>query len=106
MCENINSVVEKIQWLTPYVLVTGTLQDPGQEFLVVDKPVINEIDPFEDIPLVLLSAYLVFNIKYAVGCNNFFSFFEIILLGFPKNKASITVKHFLHPLIIDTFHYI
>ena len=67
MCENINSVVEKIQWLTPYVLVTGTLQDPGQEFLVVDKTVINEIHPFEDIPLVLLSAYFVFNIKYAVG---------------------------------------
>ena len=74
--------------------MTGTLQDPGQVFLVVDKTVINEIHPFEDIPLVLLSAYFVFNIKYAVGCNNLFSFFEIILLGFPKTKAFITVNHF------------
>ena len=59
MCENINSVMEKIQWLTQYVLVTGTLQDPGQAFLVLDKTVINEIHPFEDIPLVLLLAFFV-----------------------------------------------
>ena len=82
--------MEKIQWLTLYVLVTGTLQDPGQEFLVVDKTDINEIHPFEDIPLVLLSAYFVFNIKYAIRCNNLFSLLKSFFLGFPETK---------HPLL-------
>ena len=56
------------------MLVTGTLQDPGQVFLVVDKTVINEINQFEDI-LFLFSAYFVFNIKCPIGCNNFIFIF-------------------------------
>ncbi len=93
-CTNLASVVKDAGMLTPYVLVTGTLKEPGQAFLVVDKNIINEITNFDYIPFVLLSAYFVFNIKYPIGCSNFFSFLEILLLNFPMNKASITVKHF------------
>ena len=87
-------MVEDAAVLTPYILMTGTLREPGQAFLVVDKNIINEIKDFDNIPLILLSAYFVFNIKYPTGCNNFFSFLEILLLKYPINKASITVKHF------------
>ena len=63
--------------------------DPGQAFLVVDKTVINEIHPFEDIPLVLFPAYFVFNIKYAVVYNNLLFFLKSFFLGFPKTKHSL-----------------
>ena len=74
--------------------MTGTQPEPGQAFLVVDKSIINEVKDFNDIPFLLLSAYFVFNIKYPAGCNNFFSFLEILLLKFSTKKASLTVKHF------------
>ena len=79
--------------LAPYILITGTLKEPGQAFLV-DKDIVDQVNCFHDIPFVLLSVYFVFNIKNPVGCNNVFCFFEVLLLKFPINKSCITVKHF------------
>ncbi len=85
---NIHSVVEEVSYLAPYILMTGSLLQPEQAFLVIDK--INEVINFEDIPFILTSAYFVFNIKYPVGCNNFYSFLEILLYQFPTKKALIS----------------
>ncbi len=60
---DIHSVVEEVSYLTPFILMTGSLLQPEQAFLVVDKKIINEVMNFEDIPLILTSAYFVFNIK-------------------------------------------
>ncbi len=87
---NIHSVVEEVSYLAPYILMTGSLLQPEQAFLVIDKKIINEVMDFEDIPFILTSAYFVFNIKYPVGCNNFYSFLEILLFQFPAKKASIS----------------
>ena len=61
--------------LAPYILITGTVKEPGQAFLVVDKNILNQVNSFDYILFVLLSAYFVFNIKYPVGCNNVFFLF-------------------------------
>ncbi len=53
---DIHSVVEEVSYLTPYILMTGSLLQPEQAFLVVDKKIINEVMNFEDIPLILTSA--------------------------------------------------
>ena len=73
--------------------MTGTQQEPGQAFLVVDKSIINEVKDFKDIPFILLSAYFVSYIKYPAGCK-FFFFFRNFVLKFSTKKASLTVKHF------------
>ena len=67
-------MVEEAGMLAPYILITGTVKEPGQAFLVVDKSIVNQVNSFDD-TFVLLSAYFVFNIKYPVGCNNVFFFF-------------------------------
>jgi len=54
--------------------MTGTQQEPGQAFLVVEKAIINEVKDYNDILFTLLSAYFIFNIKYPVGCKIFFLF--------------------------------
>ena len=70
--------------------MTGTQQEPGQAFLVVDKIIINEGKLFNDISFIILPVYFVFNIKYPAGCNNIFSCLEIVLLNFqPKKHLSL-----------------
>lgn len=90
---NISMVADGVPNLAPYILVSGSMKQPEQAFLVVDKKIVTEVICFEDIPLTLLSAFFVFNIKYPPGCNNFYSFLEILILNFLLKKASITVKH-------------
>ncbi len=81
--------------LAQFVLIIGTRSSPKQAFLVMDKKIVTEIEHSLDIPFVLMSAFLVFNIQYPLGCSNLYSFFEILVLNFPSRKASLTVKHFL-----------
>jgi len=65
-----------------------------QAFLVVDFQVIGEVD-LKRLPLYILAAYFVFNVEYARGCSNLFSYLEILLLGANPEKATASVKHFM-----------
>ena len=80
--------------LAPYILVVGTISDPVQAFLVVDRQIVMDVD-FDNIPLTLMSAFFLFNIHYPKGCTNFYAFMEVYTLAFPISKASPTVKHFI-----------
>ena len=73
----------------PYILV---FQE--QLFLVIDCMVLMEVVDPESIPILLISAYFVFNIQYPKGCNNFFSFLEVVFLNGNGNKLNSTVKNF------------
>lgn len=64
----------------------------------MDKTIIFEVEVLTDIPFVLMSAFFVFNICYPKGCNNLFSFMEILTLNYPSLSASATVKYFLSSL--------
>ena len=81
-------LVKNISQPEPYVLMFG-----DQFFLVIDCIVVTEVDA-EAVPITLLSSYFVFNIKYPKGCNNLFSFLEVLLLGGNGEKLSPTVKNF------------
>ena len=81
------------------MLISGTWSDPSQPFLVVDKHIVCEITDLLDIPYMLMAAFFVFNIHYMQGCNNFYSFMEVITLNFPGNKASPTVKHIVDSIV-------
>ena len=63
-----------------------------QAFLIVDCQIIDEVDA-KRLPLYLLAAYFVFNVEYIKGCNNLFSYLE--LLGAKPEKATALVKHFM-----------
>ena len=89
-----NTVITDICNLSPYLLIVGEVRNPKECFLIVDKKVVCEISCIEDIPFCLMSAFFVFNIHYPLGCNNFYTFMEVITLNYPLKKASITVKHF------------
>ena len=85
-CSNINSIVEDITNLAPYVLVTGRLDNPEQAFLVVDKKIVSELQTFLDVPFSLMSAFFVFNIQYLVGCCNFYTFMELLILNLKMHQ--------------------
>lgn len=86
--------------VAPYALIVGSWEDASQAFLVVDKQVVMEID-VEDIPIVLMSAFFVFNIHYPSGCANFYMFMEVYTLGFASDNATPTVKHLVASLEQD-----
>jgi hypothetical protein len=81
------------------VLISGTWSDPSQAFLVVDKHIVCEVADLLDIPYMLMAAFFVFNIHYTQGCNNFYSFMEVVTLNFPGDKASPTVKHVVDSIV-------
>ena len=68
--------------LASYIMFNGTVKEHGQAFLVVDKNIVNQVNSFGDIPFVLLAVYFIFNIKYPVGCINFFSFLKFCYSNF------------------------
>ena len=86
--------MQERQQAEPYIIVVGTMGDPSQAFLVVDCHVIGEVE-LNKIPLVLLGAYFVFNICYCKGCNNMFSYLEVLCLDANASKISPTVKHLI-----------
>ena len=79
-------------------MVVGDVQDALQAFLVIDHQVVTEME-FRDIPLLLMSAYFVFNICYPHGCNNFYTLMEIFTFKFSVNRASPTVKYLVASLM-------
>ena len=91
---NLTTAAKQNSNITPYILSC----DEEELYLIVDKIVVCEIPNYLDVPFVLMSAYFVFNICYPRGCNNLFSFMEILTLNYPSEKASPTVKHFLSSL--------
>ena len=64
---------------------------------MVDKEIVMDVC-VDDIPLILMSAFFIFNIHYPVGCTNFYTFLEAFTLGFSLEKASPTVKHLVASL--------
>ena len=89
-CSDVKAVVGEIRRLELYVIDVDTLQ----AYLVVDKNVVDEVSII-DIPFILMSAFFVYNICYPKGCNNFYSFLEIVVLNHSAENASPTVKHLL-----------
>ena len=81
--------------LHPYILVK--IGEDLDVLLVTDGMVVCDV-PVAEIPLTLMSAYFVFNICYPKGTVNFFTFLEVLVLGFSPEKASATVKHLLSSL--------
>ena len=53
-----------------------------------------------DIPIILMAAFFVFDIYYPPGCKNYYSFLEVIVLDYPISKASPSVKHLYSSLSI------
>ena len=96
-CSNIAAVASDSANITPYILLSED-DEQFQTFLVVDKTIVCEVEVLHDIPFVLMAAFFVFNICYPKGCNNLFSFMEILTLNYPSHSASATVRHFLSSL--------
>lgn len=84
--------------LEPYVVITLD-EDAFQAYLIVDKDVVDEVSII-DIPFILMSAFFVYNICYPKGCNNFYTFLEIVVLKYSAEKASPTVKHLLSKISV------
>ncbi len=90
---DVSGLIKKGQ-KSPYIIV---LEHGEQAFLVVDKIIVCECTPIENIPLILLSAFFCFNIHYPQGCHNFYSFMEYIFLN-KNSKLAASVKHFIASL--------
>ena len=85
---------------TPYLLLIGDLKETiEQVFLVTDCSIITEVKQ-DDSPLVLLSSYFVYNICYPKGCNNLFSFLEVMFFDSSLDKLAPTVKQFYASIFV------
>ena len=87
-CTDVKTLVSNIISLEPYVVLTGE----DLAYLVIDKQIVDQVTSVQEIPLLLMSAFFVFNICYPKGCNNFYSFLEVIVLNL---KATPSVKYLL-----------
>ena len=94
---NLKSVVKEKGQLEPYLLVNGTIEEYGQIFLVVDLEILGEV-PINIVPLILLSVFFVYNIRYPPGCSNMYSFFEFMFLNSKHDKYPSSVSHFYSTL--------
>ena len=84
------SAVSQIKVLTPIILIKGTLTDFRDAYLVIEKDVICKV-PIEEILMILLASYYVFDMKYPQGLTNLYMFLENYFLGFkvPREKTKI-----------------
>jgi len=64
----------------PSVVVRGSLEDPNDAFLVVEKKILCKI-PMQEISLALIAAVYSFNMHYPQGCTNLYNFFECHFMG-------------------------
>ena len=81
----------------PYVAVLGSFKFPKQSFLIIDGEIVNEVE-LQDIPLVLLSSFFVFNICYTRGCSNVYTLLEHVLFNLQHKRLPPSVEHFLASL--------
>ncbi len=90
---DVKDIAEANCFLQPYIVLKGT-----EAYLVTDGQVICEVD-VNQIPLVLMAAFYVFNICYPVGCKNFYSLLEVIVLGNSLKKVTPCVKHMYSSIV-------
>ena len=83
------------------MVVVGTFKAPKQSFLIIDGEIVDEIE-LQDIPLMLLSSFFVFNICYTRGCSNVYTFLEHALFNLQHKKLPPSVEHFLASLQVHT----
>ena len=58
------------------------------------KKIVSEVLCIEDILFSLLSAFLVFNIQYLVGCSNFYAFMEVRTFSLYFSDVHVTLPIF------------
>ena len=80
--ESVQEILDDIVINQPCCIVKmnaeGRITD-GQAVLIAEKSVLCKFN-VQEVPMVLLSAFYVFNIHYPEGCSNFYSALEAILL--------------------------
>ncbi len=69
--------------------------DDKEAYLIVDCKIVK----IQDIPITLMATFFVFNICYPIGCVNYYSFLEVVLMDYPIQKSSLTVKHLFGSLM-------
>ena len=77
----------------PCVLIRGSMSDPKDAFLVIEKSIICKITNCKWIPLLLLASYYIFNIHYPTGLVNFYTFMECIILQFKPSKDRTRINN-------------
>ena len=64
-CTNVAAVAKGSANVTPYILLTED-DEHFQAFLVVDKTIVCPVDVLDDIPFVLMSAFLCLTFAFVI----------------------------------------
>ena len=91
MQENDNVNTAAYEYITPTVMIRGSLSNPKEAFLVVEKEVLCKIPNLSNVALALLATFYVFNMEYTRGTSNVFIFFEhyFMVITAPKEKTKV-----------------
>jgi len=95
--KNITSAAIQLKLLTPVVIVKGTLSDPKEAYLTIEREILCKV-PIKEIPMILLASFYVFDMKFTQGLTNVFMFLEHYFLGFKVPKEKTKVKNFISQL--------
>ena len=95
---NIEKEAQEVPCPQPCLLVKG--EQMKELYLVIEKTVICKV-PASAAPLALLSAYYCFNLHYTLGCNNLYSFFEVVFLGRKRPAKKTQLAYVLAQLSAD-----
>ena len=89
---DIGTFIDTKGQLQPFLLVAA---DEHRAYLVVDSQIIKGCPQSEDYALLLTAAYFIYNIQYAKGTHNLYTFFELLFFEKTCNagKLSVTVKN-------------
>ena len=93
-CSDAENIAADNNQLEPYILATE-----NEYHLITDGQVITSMSR-ADVPLLIMSAFFVYNICYPVGLGNLYAVLELVVLGFDTKaaRANASVQHFMSML--------
>ena len=94
--DNVNMAAQ--QHITPTVMIRGSLSNPKDAFLAVEKEVLCKLPNVSEVALTLLSTFYVFNMQYTHGTSNVFVLLEYYFMGIKAPKEKTKVGHLISEL--------
>lgn len=95
---NVKATGKELKAPQPCVIIRGCMSNPKDAFLAAEKSVLCRISRVQELGLILLASFYVFNMHYTHGFANFFTFLECILLDQKAPKEKTRIGHLMAQL--------
>ena len=84
--------------MEPTIVIKGSVSLVKDAYLVIQKEVLYKIPEMNEVVLILLASFYVFNMHYTKGFSNLFMYLEYHIMGRPVPRDKTKVHNFLAQL--------